>query len=103
VRGRTPGNKWLKAAIFGSAGYLVATLLAAPSLQSIWKDMNISFGMTVLLAPAVGLASVASIDPDAGLIYGVIGVSNFLLYGFIGLQLGARRESFPTYDDDVQR
>jgi hypothetical protein len=99
---KKPVNKWVLAAIFGSVGYLVAVLLADPSLQSDWSDVHISFGMTVLLAPAVGLASVALIDPSAGLIYGVIGVSNFLLYGFVGLQIGARRESFPTYDDDVR-
>jgi hypothetical protein len=99
---RGPLNKWLRAAIFGSLGYLVAVLLVYPSLQSVWIELHISFGMAVLLAPAVGLARVASIDPDAELIFGVIGISNFLIYGFIGLQIGKRRESFPTYDDDVR-
>jgi hypothetical protein len=102
VRKKKPINKWLRAAIFGSIGYLVAILLGNPSLQYIWQELHVSFGMVVLLAPAVGIATVALLDPNPGMIYGVFGITNFLMYGFVGLQIGIRRESFPTYDDDVR-
>ena len=102
MRPKKPINKWLRAAIFGSIGYVVGILLADPSLQSTWQELHVSFGMAVLLAPAVGLASVASVDPDPFTIYGLIGISNFLIYGFIGFQLARRRESFPTYDADLR-
>jgi hypothetical protein len=102
VKRKKPINKWPRAAILGAVGYLIAILLADPSLQTAWMALHISFGMAVLLAPAVGLARVASIDPDTFTIYGLIGLSNFLLYGFVGFQLSRRRESFPTYDDDLR-
>jgi hypothetical protein len=80
------------ALIFAIFGYLLAIVLAAPSIQPFLIRSGLPFWIMVMGIPIAAFTSMFPIDPDAGMIYIVFGGSNAILYGILGLLIGKYRE-----------